>query len=59
LQMTITFCSQFLLALAMVALGAETQWSTIRTAGSKPLILALILFVILMLGGFFLSMYLT
>lgn len=52
------FASQFSLAIAMAALGAQTQWSTIKEAGPKPLILAFILFIILILGGFFLSSWL-
>lgn len=47
--------SQFCLALAMAALGMQTQWKTIQQAGIKPLILALLLFVLLIGGGFFLN----
>lgn len=40
-----------LLATAMAALGLRTQLSAIRQAGPKPLLLALMLFVVLVVGG--------
>ena len=40
-----------LLAMAMAALALATQISSIRKAGMKPLLLALILFVWLVVGG--------
>lgn len=40
-----------LLAMAMVALGLTTHVSAIRQAGIKPLLMALILFVWLIVGG--------
>ena len=40
-----------LLAMAMAALGLSTHISSIRKAGVKPLLLALILFVWLVAGG--------
>ncbi|MBC7619748.1 MAG: YeiH family putative sulfate export transporter [Candidatus Saccharibacteria bacterium] len=40
-----------LLALAMAALGLATHLSSIRKAGVKPLLLALVLFVWLVVGG--------
>jgi uncharacterized integral membrane protein (TIGR00698 family) len=40
-----------LLAMAMAALGLSTHFSAIRTAGAKPLLLALILFGWLLAGG--------
>lgn len=40
-----------LLAMAMAALGLATQISSIRKAGIKPLLLALILFIWLVVGG--------
>lgn len=42
---------QFLLAMAMTALGLETHVSKFIQAGIKPLLLALILFIWLILGG--------
>lgn len=50
--------SQFCLALAMAALGLQTRWITIKQAGPKPLLLALILFLMLMFGGYFLNLLL-
>jgi hypothetical protein len=44
--------SQLCLALAMTALGMQTQWHKLKHAGIKSLLLALILFVLLLLGGF-------
>ncbi|MBC8954158.1 YeiH family protein [Xenorhabdus sp. PB62.4] len=40
-----------MLAMAMVALGLTTHISAIRQAGVKPILLALILFIWLMVGG--------
>jgi uncharacterized integral membrane protein (TIGR00698 family) len=44
-----------ILAMAMAALGLTTQVSSIRTAGLKPLALAAILFVWLIVGGFLIN----
>ncbi|MFT5755695.1 MAG: putative integral membrane protein (TIGR00698 family) [Alteromonadaceae bacterium] len=55
LTQTLNLLSQFLLATAMAAIGAQTRWETIKKAGSKPLLLAFILFLILMFGGYFLN----
>ncbi|HBV38094.1 MAG TPA: YeiH family putative sulfate export transporter [Erwinia sp.] len=41
----------FLLAVAMAALGLTTQLSLLKKAGLKPLLLGLLLFVWLLLGG--------
>jgi len=40
-----------LLAMAMAALGLTTHISALKSAGSKPLLLALVLFVWLIVGG--------
>ncbi|MBP6799103.1 MAG: putative sulfate exporter family transporter, partial [Luteimonas sp.] len=40
-----------LLAMAMAALGLRTQVGAIRQAGARPLMLALLLFVFLIAGG--------
>ena len=47
--------SQFLLALAMAALGMQTRWYLLRDAGVKPVLLALVLFVLLLGGGLVLN----
>lgn len=44
--------AMLLLALAMAALGLNTRLSTWRNLGLKPFLLALILFLMLFLGGF-------
>ena len=49
----------FLLTMAMTALGAETSIEKFRKAGVKPFILAAILFVWLMGGGYLLARYLA
>jgi uncharacterized integral membrane protein (TIGR00698 family) len=59
LKESLSFASQFSLAMAMAALGAHTRWETIKQAGPKPLLLALLLFVILIFGGFFLTYWLV
>lgn len=46
------YASQLLLAFAMAALGAQTQWHNLKSAGLKPMLLALTLFVFLMVGGY-------
>lgn len=49
----------FLLTMAMAALGAETSFDKFKKAGAKPFVLALILFVWLMGGGYCLAKYLV
>jgi len=44
-----------LLAMAMAALGVSTHLSAIRKAGARPLLLALILFGWLLVGGAFIN----
>lgn len=43
----------FLLTMAMVALGAETSFDKFKKAGFKPFLLAFILFIWLMVGGYY------
>ena len=45
----------FLLTMAMTALGMETDGSKFQKAGLKPILLALMLFVWLVVGGFFVT----
>ena len=47
----------FLLTMAMTALGAETSIEKFKKAGFKPFVLATILFVWLMAGGWLLAKY--
>ena len=41
----------FLLAMAMAALGLPTHVSALKKAGAKPLLMALVLFAWLIVGG--------
>ncbi len=47
----------FLLAMAMAALGMETNLNKIKGVGIKPLIEAFILFVYLVIGGYYLNRF--
>lgn len=49
----------FLLTMAMTALGAETSIDKFKKAGAKPFILAALLFVWLIVGGYCLAKYLV
>lgn len=54
---TIEYIDTFMLTMAMTALGIETSIDKFKAAGAKPFILALLLFVWLLVGGYFLSLY--
>ena len=47
----------FLLTMAMTALGMETNTAKFRQAGIRPFILALVLFVWLTVGGYFITSF--
>lgn len=49
----------FLLTMAMTALGAETSIDKFKKAGSRPFVLALILYAWLVIGGYLLVKHLT
>ena len=53
--MIVTVALMGLLAMAMAALGVSTHLSAIRKAGARPLLLALILFGWLLVGGAFIN----
>lgn len=55
----INYFDTFLLTMAMAALGAETSLDKFKKAGAKPFILALILDIWLIGGGFLLAKYLA
>lgn len=55
----INYFDTFLLTMAMAALGAETSIEKFKKAGAKPFILALVLDVWLIGGGYLLARYLT
>lgn len=49
----------FLLTMAMAALGAETSFDKFKQAGAKPFLLAAILYVWLLGGGYIMARYLV
>lgn len=53
----INYVDTFLLTMAMVALGAETSIDKFKKAGAKPFILAALLYVWLLVGGWALARY--
>ncbi|MDE5735228.1 MAG: YeiH family protein [Duncaniella sp.] len=55
----INYIDTFMLTMAMVALGAETSFDKFKKAGAKPFILAGILFIWLIGGGYLLARYLA
>ena len=50
---------KFLLTAAMCALGMSTTFSKFKEAGTKPVYLASLLFVWLLVGGFFIAKLVT
>ena len=55
----INYFNASLLTMAMAALGAETSIEKFKKAGAKPFILALVLDVWLIGGGYLLARYLA
>ena len=55
----INYFDTFLLTMAMAALGAETSIDKFKKAGAKPFVLALILDIWLIGGGFLLAKYIA
>ena len=55
----INYIDTFLLTMAMVALGAETSIDKFKKAGAKPFILAFLLYISLIAGGWALAKYIT
>ena len=53
----INYFDTFLLTMAMAALGAETSFEKCKKAGAKPFILAFILFIWLIAGGYCLARF--
>lgn len=47
----------FALTMAMAALGVETRWSKMRQAGPRVLVLAALLFVWLLVGGYWVTTF--
>jgi uncharacterized integral membrane protein (TIGR00698 family) len=48
-----------LLAMAMAALGLRTHVGAVKQAGAKPILLASILFLFLMTGGYLINRFIT
>lgn len=55
----IEYLDTFLLTMAMTALGTETSLDKFRQAGAKPFLLAGLLYVWLVAGGYFVTKYLV
>lgn len=55
----INYIDTFLLTMAMVALGAETSIDKFKKAGAKPFLLAFILYLWLLGGGWLMAKYLA
>lgn len=55
----INYIDTFLLTMAMVALGAETSIEKFKKAGAKPFVLAFIIYIWLLGGGYLLARYLA
>lgn len=55
----IEYIDTFLLTMAMTALGTETSIDKFKKAGAKPFVLALMLYVWLVVGGYLLVKYLV
>ncbi len=55
----IEYVDTFLLTMAMVALGAETSIDKFKKAGAKPFVLAFLLFIWLIGGGWLMAKYLA
>lgn len=53
---TINVIDTFLLTMAMTALGMETHLAKFKQAGLKPVLLALVLFVWLVIGGYLITL---
>lgn len=55
----VTSLDNFMLTMAMTALGAETSIDKFRQAGAKPFLLAGIIFVWLVVGGYYLCRFIV
>jgi putative membrane protein len=54
---TIEYVDTFMLTMAMTALGTETSLDKFRQAGARPFVLAGLLYVWLVAGGYFVTKY--
>ncbi len=55
----IEYIDTFMLTMAMTALGTDTSFDKFKKAGAKPFVLALMLYVWLVVGGYLLVKYLV
>lgn len=55
----INYIDTFLLTMAMVALGAETSFDKFKKAGAKPFVLAFIIYIWLLAGGWLMAKYIA
>lgn len=55
----IEYADTFLLTMAMTALGTETNLAKFKQAGAKPFVLAGLLYVWLLVGGYYVTKYLV
>lgn len=55
----IEYIDTFMLTMAMTALGTDTSIDKFKKAGAKPFVLALLLYVWLVFGGYYLTKYLV
>lgn len=55
----VNYADNFLLTMAMTALGAETNFDKFRQAGAKPFLLAALLYLWLFAGGYLMAKYLA
>lgn len=56
---TIEYVDTFMLTMAMTALGTDTSIDKFKKAGAKPFVLALLLYLWLVIGGYLLVKYLV
>ncbi|MCD8035747.1 MAG: YeiH family protein [Alistipes sp.] len=56
---TIEYVDTFMLTMAMTALGTETNLAKFKQAGAKPFVLAGLLYVWLLVGGYYVTKYLV
>lgn len=56
---TIEYIDTFMLTMAMTALGTETSIDKFKQAGAKPFVLAFMLYIWLVGGGYLLTKYLV
>ena len=59
LNSAIEYADTFMLTMAMTALGTETNLAKFKQAGAKPFVLAGLLYVWLLVGGYYVTKYLV